>query len=146
ISREYRLADLLVRPEADSEKMCEAVLKRNYNEKDGESFGLLNERHLKESSDQARTQAIIQVRYKGYIDRQNMEIEKTKSQENTQLPSDLDYSSMNGLSNELKQKLSQNKPRNVGRAARIPGMTPAAISLLLVYVKKHGQSYRNKIA
>ncbi len=146
ISREYRLADLLVRPEADSEKMCEAVLKRNYNEKDGESFGLLNERHLKDSSDQARTQAIIQVRYKGYIDRQNMEIEKTKSQENTQLPSDLDYSSMNGLSNELKQKLSQSKPRNVGRAARIPGMTPAAISLLLVYVKKHGQSYRNKIA
>jgi tRNA uridine 5-carboxymethylaminomethyl modification enzyme len=75
-----------------------------------------------------------------------MEIERTKSQENTQLPSDLDYSSMNGLSNELKQKLSQSKPGNVGRAARIPGMTPAAISLLLVYAKKHGQSYHSKIA
>jgi tRNA uridine 5-carboxymethylaminomethyl modification enzyme len=101
---------------------------------------------VKGVSDQAQAQAIIQVRYKGYIDRQKAEIEKTKSQENTKLPKDLDYSSMNGLSNELKQKLLQSRPANLGRAARIPGMTPAAISLLLVYVKKHGQSYSSKIA
>lgn len=146
ISREYRLADLLVRPEADSKKMCDAVLGKNSYENDAKLFGLLSECHLKDASDQARTQAIIQVRYRGYIDRQNIEIEKTKSQENTELPNDLDYSSMNGLSNELKQKLLQSRPANVGRAARIPGMTPAAISLLLVHVKKHGQSYQTKTA
>ena len=146
IKREYRLADLLVRPEADGKKVCDAVLKPNSDEKDGKLFGLLGENHLRDSSDQARTQAIIQVRYKGYIDRQSLEIEKTKSQETTKLPKDLDYSSMNGLSNELKQKLLQSRPGNVGRAARIPGMTPAAISLLLVYVKKHGQSYQTKTA
>jgi tRNA uridine 5-carboxymethylaminomethyl modification enzyme len=146
IRREYRLADLLVRPEADGKKMCDAVLKPNSDEKDGKLFGLLGENQLRDSSDQARTQAIIQVRYKGYIDRQSLEIEKTKSQETTKLPKDLDYSSMNGLSNELKQKLLQSRPGNVGRAARIPGMTPAAISLLLVYVKKHGQSYQTKTA
>jgi tRNA uridine 5-carboxymethylaminomethyl modification enzyme len=121
-------------------------LKPNSDEKDGKLFGLLGENQLRDSSDQARTQAIIQVRYKGYIDRQSLEIEKTKSQETTKLPKDLDYSSMNGLSNELKQKLLQSRPGNVGRAARIPGMTPAAISLLLVYVKKHGQSYQTKTA
>lgn len=142
ISREYRLADLLVRPEADSKKMCDAVLKPNSDEKNAKLSGLLGERHLTDSSDQARAQAIIQVRYRGYIDRQNLEIEKTKSQETTELPRDLDYSAMNGLSNELKQKLLQSKPGNVGRAARIPGMTPAAISLLLVHVKKHGRSYQ----
>jgi tRNA uridine 5-carboxymethylaminomethyl modification enzyme len=146
IRREYRLADLLVRPEADGKKVCDAVLKPNSDEKDGKLFGLLGENQLRDSSDQARTQAIIQVRYKGYIDRQSLEIEKTKSQETTKLPKDLDYSSMNGLSNELKQKLLQSRPGNVGRAARIPGMTPAAISLLLVYVKKHGQSYQTKTA
>lgn len=144
VKREYRLADLLVRPEVDSKKMCDAVLKPNRDEKEAKLVGLLSDRHLKDSSDQARAQAVIQVRYKGYIDRQNLEIEKTKSQETTELPRDLDYSSMNGLSNELKQKLLQSRPGNVGRAARIPGMTPAAISLLLVYVKKHGHSYQTK--
>jgi tRNA uridine 5-carboxymethylaminomethyl modification enzyme len=146
IKREYRLADLLVRPEADSKKMCDAVLKQNDDEKNAKLSVLLNNRHLKDSSDQAQVQAIIQVRYKGYIDRQNTEIEKTKRQETTELPRDLDYSSMNGLSNELKQKLLQSKPDNVGRAARIPGMTPAAISLLLVHVKKHGQLFQTKTA
>lgn len=146
IKREYRLADLLVRPEADSKKMCDAVLKQNDGEKNAKFSVLLNNRHLKDSSDQAQAQAIIQVRYKGYIDRQNTEIEKTKRQETTELPRDLDYSSMNGLSNELKQKLLQSKPDNVGRAARIPGMTPAAISLLLVHVKKHGQLVQTKTA
>ena len=135
-----------MRPEADSKKMCDAVLKQNDDEKNTKLSVLLNNRHLKDSSDQAQVQAIIQVRYKGYIDRQNTEIEKTKRQETTELPRDLDYSSMNGLSNELKQKLLQSKPDNVGRAARIPGMTPAAISLLLVHVKKHGQLFQTKTA
>jgi tRNA uridine 5-carboxymethylaminomethyl modification enzyme len=59
-----------------------------------------------------------------------------KKQENTALPLDFNYQQMSGLSNELKQKLLAAKPENIGRASRIPGMTPAAISLLLVYLKK----------
>ena len=60
-----------------------------------------------------------------------------KRQEDTRLPKDLDYEIMQGLSNELKQKLIKARPKNIGRASRIPGMTPAAISLILVYLKKH---------
>ena len=60
-----------------------------------------------------------------------------KRQENTALPEDFDYEQMQGLSNELKQKLIAAKPENIGRASRIPGMTPAAISLLLIYLKKY---------
>ena len=60
-----------------------------------------------------------------------------KRQEDTRLPEDLDYEIMQGLSNELKQKLIKARPENIGRASRIPGMTPAALSLILVYVKKH---------
>ena len=79
----------------------------------------------------------IQLKYQGYIDRQQSEIEKLKRQENTVLPADFNYREMQGLSNELKQKLEAVRPENIGRAARIPGMTPAAVSLLLIYLKKY---------
>ena len=89
------------------------------------------------SQDQAQQQVEIQIKYQGYIDRQADEIERLKRQENTALPEDFDYEQMQGLSNELKQKLIAVKPENIGRASRIPGMTPAAISLLFIYLKKH---------
>ena len=89
------------------------------------------------AADQARKQVEVQVKYQGYVDRQTEEIARVKKQESTSLPADLDYEKMQGLSNELKQKLIMAKPENVGRASRIPGMTPAAVSLLLVYLKKH---------
>ena len=85
---------------------------------------------------QARLQAEIQIKYQGYIDRQQDEIHRLKKQENTVLPKDFDYENMQGLSTEIKQKLMAAKPENIGRASRIPGMTPAAISLLLIYLKK----------
>ena len=89
------------------------------------------------AADQARKQVEVQVKYQGYVDRQTEEIARVKKQESTSLPADLDYEKMQGLSNELKQKVIMAKPVNVGRASRIPGMTPAAVSLLLVYLKKH---------
>ena len=79
----------------------------------------------------------MHVKYQGYIDRQSEEIARVKKQENTALPANLDYEVMQGLSNELKQKLQKARPENIGRASRIPGMTPAALSLILVYLKKH---------
>jgi tRNA uridine 5-carboxymethylaminomethyl modification enzyme len=86
---------------------------------------------------QAKQQAETQIKYQGYIDRQTEEIERLKRQENTAIPADIDYSDMQGLSNELRQKLAAAQPENIGRASRISGMTPAAISLLLIHVKKH---------
>jgi len=83
-------------------------------------------------------QVEIQARYAGYIDRQSAEIEKTRRHEETALPCELDYAAVSGLSNELKSKLEDVRPATLGQAARIPGMTPAAISLLLVHLKKTG--------
>ena len=89
------------------------------------------------AADQARKQVEVHLKYQGYIDRQSEEIARMKRQEDTRLPEDLDYETMQGLSNELKQKLIKARPENIGRASRIPGMTPAALSLILVYLKKH---------
>lgn len=131
ITREYSLADLLARPRVEHGPLLAA-----YN-------GLeANDSEAKEEIQtaievQSAQQAEIQIKYQGYIDRQEEDIGRLKKQENTKLPADLDYQQMQGLSNELKQKLIEARPENIGRASRIPGITPAAISLLLIYLKKH---------
>lgn len=125
MAREYSLADLLARPHVDYVALCQAV-----DDEDAPLSGL-------DGIDQQVAQQVeIQLKYQGYINRQEDEIDHLKRQENTVLPGDFDYQHMQGLSNELKQKLILAKPENIGRASRIPGMTPAAISLLLVYLKK----------
>jgi tRNA uridine 5-carboxymethylaminomethyl modification enzyme len=86
---------------------------------------------------QVAEQVEIQFKYAGYIDRQRDEIEQMQRQENTALPADMDYSLISGLSNELRSKLESVRPASIAQASRIQGMTPAAISLLLVYLKKH---------
>jgi tRNA uridine 5-carboxymethylaminomethyl modification enzyme len=78
----------------------------------------------------------IDAHYAGYVERQGTEIERQRRQAETRLPADLDYRAVNGLSNELREKLGRVRPEDIGQAARISGMTPAAISLLLVHVKK----------
>ena len=78
----------------------------------------------------------ISVKYQGYIERQNDEIEQMKRLENTLLPLDFDYKSVSGLSNEIVQKLSQIRPTTLGQASRISGVTPAAVSLLAMTIKK----------
>ncbi|CDL86594.1 tRNA uridine-5-carboxymethylaminomethyl(34) synthesis enzyme MnmG [Xenorhabdus cabanillasii] len=87
---------------------------------------------------QAADQVEIQVKYEGYIARQQEEIEKQLRNENTALPVDLDYKQVSGLSNEVVAKLNDHKPSSIGQASRISGITPAAISILLVWLKKQG--------
>jgi tRNA uridine 5-carboxymethylaminomethyl modification enzyme len=87
---------------------------------------------------QAAEQVEIQIKYAGYIERQLQDIEKKKRHEDTLIPADFDYSQISGLSNEVVAKLTEAKPETIGKASRISGITPAAISLLLVYLKKHG--------
>jgi len=86
----------------------------------------------------AAEQVEIQIKYEGYINRQQDEIAKHERNENSRLPTQFDYSAVKGLSNEVVMKLNQSLPETVGQASRIQGITPAAISLLLVYLKKQG--------
>jgi tRNA uridine 5-carboxymethylaminomethyl modification enzyme len=87
---------------------------------------------------QAAEQVEIQIKYAGYIERQKDEIAKTLRNENTLIPIDFNFSQISGLSNEVVSKLTDSRPETIGKAGRIPGITPAAVSLLLVYLKKHG--------
>jgi tRNA uridine 5-carboxymethylaminomethyl modification enzyme len=87
---------------------------------------------------QAAEQVEIKIKYQGYIDRQLDEIAKLKRYEDTVLPLELDYSQIKGLSNEVFSKLNEIKPESIGQASRISGITPAAISILLIYLKKNG--------
>lgn len=80
----------------------------------------------------------IQAKYAGYIERQRDEIERQRQYDDTPLPEALDYAAVGGLSNEVRQKLSERRPATIGHAGRIPGVTPAALSLLLVHLKKCG--------
>ncbi|MEH6635381.1 MAG: tRNA uridine-5-carboxymethylaminomethyl(34) synthesis enzyme MnmG [Halioglobus sp.] len=127
ITREYSLAELLKRPEVEYADV--AGLK-------GEPCTDL----------QAAEQVAIQAKYAGYIDRQQDDIERLRRYENTLLPADLDYATVPGLSNEVRQKLGETRPETLARAGRIPGVTAAAISLLLIYLKKHGALARTNQA
>ncbi|WP_027853456.1 tRNA uridine-5-carboxymethylaminomethyl(34) synthesis enzyme MnmG [Marinobacterium litorale] len=117
MTREYNLADLIKRPELGYSDV--AALK-------GDAV----------ADPRVAEQVEIQLKYSGYIDRQKDEIAQMQRQENTPLPTDFDYETVGGLSNEIKAKLQQQRPETLAQAARIQGMTPAAISLLLVHLKK----------
>ena len=93
----------------------------------------------------AAEQVEIQIKYAGYIARQLDEIAKTQRHENSLLPMDFDYSKISGLSNEVVAKLTEARPETIGKASRISGITPAAISLLLVYLKKHGMLRKQEL-
>ena len=80
------------------------------------------------------------VKYEGYIKRQQIDIERLQRNENTPIPEHIDYKKVVGLSNEVKQKLSEARPVSLARASRLPGVTPAAISLLMIYLKKERQA------
>ncbi|MCY1286679.1 tRNA uridine 5-carboxymethylaminomethyl modification enzyme MnmG [compost metagenome] len=87
---------------------------------------------------QVAEQVEIKTKYAGYIDRQQDEIARLRASEDTLLPVDLDYATISGLSKEIQHKLGQHRPQTLGQAGRIPGVTPAAISLLLIHLKKRG--------
>lgn len=91
-------------------------------------------------------QVEVQAKYAGYVDKQRVEIEKTRRHESKAIPENIDYADVKGLSNEVRQKLTDHRPSTLGQAGRTPGVTPAAISLLLVYLKKNGGQLNNKPA
>ena len=121
LSREYKLYDLLRRPNVTYAALTSLPTV-------GEPV----------ADEKVAEQVEIQCKYAGYIDRQQEEIHKQRRNEETRLPDSLDYALVRGLSNEVRQKLQNQRPVTLGQAARIPGITPAAISLLLVYLKKAG--------
>jgi tRNA uridine 5-carboxymethylaminomethyl modification enzyme len=89
---------------------------------------------------QVKLQVEVQAKYSGYLKRQMQEIDRQQRHEDTLLPADIDYSAVSGLSNEARQALSAVRPQTLGQAARIPGLTPAAVSLLLVHLKKQSRA------
>jgi tRNA uridine 5-carboxymethylaminomethyl modification enzyme len=121
VTKENTLEDLIRRPEMTYQKLMQI-----------EAFG------PKVENKQAAEQVEIQIKYAGYIERQKDEIAKTLRNENTLIPMEFDFSQISGLSNEVVAKLTDSRPETIGKAGRISGITPAAVSLLLVYLKKHG--------
>lgn len=119
LTRDYRVSELLTRPELSYTDLMKV---------EGLGPGIVDS--------SIAEQIEIQAKYQGYIDRQLVEIQRQARYENITLPLNLDYNFVRGLSNEVREKLIQHKPLNLGQASRIPGVTPAAISLLLVYIKK----------
>ncbi len=90
--------------------------------------------------EQSQLQVDVQARYAGYIRRQTDEIDRQRRHEGTALPADIDYGQVPGLSHEVRQRLGESRPETLGLAARVPGVTPVAISLLLVHLKKRGRA------
>ena len=123
IEREYSLYDLLRRPDVTYQSLM--------------SLKIGDASVATETLDPLVIEQIeIQARYQGYIDRQSEEVAKSLSSEEARLPDDIDYTVIGGLSNEIQQKLIRHRPETIGQASRIQGMTPAAISILLVHLKR----------
>ncbi|MGH8397598.1 MAG: tRNA uridine-5-carboxymethylaminomethyl(34) synthesis enzyme MnmG [Gammaproteobacteria bacterium] len=124
LAKETRALDLLRRPEVNYQKLV--------------SLECVGDAKV---APVVAEQVEIHVRYAGYIERQQQEVLRTRRQEETALASDFDFSTVHGLSNEVRQKLTEVHPQTLGQAARIPGITPVAISLLLVHLKKHNTKF-----
>ncbi len=90
--------------------------------------------------EQVKLQVDVQAKYSGYLRRQNEEIERQQRNDELRLPENIDYGDVGGLSNEARQRLRDVRPQTLGQAARIPGLTPAAVSLLLVHLKKRDRA------
>ena len=119
IEREYSLQDLLRRPGVDYASLATLP-----------GFG------AEAAPAEVAEQVEIQVKYQGYIDRQAEENARRDQIETVLLPAEMDYAQVPGLSKEVQQKLTQHRPETLGQASRLSGMTPAAVSLLLVYLKR----------
>jgi tRNA uridine 5-carboxymethylaminomethyl modification enzyme len=113
---EYGYADIAALPEIGASEPLEAM--------------------VDEQREQVKMQIEVQAKYAGYIDRQQREIAKHARQESLRLPEDIDYAIVDGLSNEARQRLESTRPVTLGQASRLEGMTPSAVSLLLIHLKK----------
>jgi tRNA uridine 5-carboxymethylaminomethyl modification enzyme len=134
IEHEYSLAELLKRPDVDFDAVAEVAALA------APEFGVSRETLRLELgpdlADAVIEQAQISIKYAGYIDKQNRDVERAASFEELRLPETLDYAEVTALSFEARQKLAKHRPATLGQASRISGITPAAISLLLVHMKK----------
>jgi tRNA uridine 5-carboxymethylaminomethyl modification enzyme len=129
LSREAHAFDLLRRPEI------------SYDDLQGVVPAAAAEWHDDERlCEQVKLQVEVQAKYSGYLQRQSDEIERQHRYEELRLPADIDYSQVGGLSNEARERLGEVRPQTLGQAARIPGLTPAAVSLLLVHLKKRDRA------
>ena len=126
INREYNLLDLLKRPEINYQNIIELS---------GSGVSAIA------VSEQVETR----IKYQGYIDRQQDEIDRMHKNESLRIPESFSYHLVSGLSNEVRQKLCDTKPETLGQASRIPGITPAAISLLLIFIKRHASNVSQEI-
>jgi tRNA uridine 5-carboxymethylaminomethyl modification enzyme len=117
LEREYSLHDLLRRPNVRYEQLVPLL---------GST----------PADPEVAEQVEIEAKYAGYIERQKDEVARQAAQESTAIPADMDYASVRGLSREVQQRLEQHRPETVGQASRIQGITPAAIALLLVHLKR----------
>jgi tRNA uridine 5-carboxymethylaminomethyl modification enzyme len=127
IEHEYNLFELLRRPEVGYSALMTLT-----SAADGQVEGTDDPLVVE--------QLEISAKYQGYIDRQAEEVARSGSFENTLLPEGIDYAKVAGLSNEVKQRLTQHRPQSIGQASRVQGITPAAISLLLIHLKRLGLS------
>jgi tRNA uridine 5-carboxymethylaminomethyl modification enzyme len=129
LSRETHGFDLLRRPEISYDDLQGVVPMAAADWQDDERL-----------SEQVKLQVEVQAKYSGYLQRQSDEIERQHRHEEMRLPADIDYSQVGGLSNEARERLGDVRPETLGQAARIPGLTPAAVSLLLVHLKKRDRA------
>ncbi len=134
LSRDYSAFELLLRPEVDYDDLLQIIGAPVWSDIDDRL------------ASQVKAQIEVRAQYAGYIERQQDEIERQQRNEDTRLPDDIDYLQVAGLSNEVRQKLSEARPVTVGQASRVPGVTPAAVSILLVHLKKRAAKTVARVA
>ncbi len=137
LSREQSALELLKRPGVDYETLASIATVGRY-----EGASVLEEPMRSAQRQLITRQVEIEARYAGYVERQREEIARSRRNETLALPAGIDYEAVHGLSAEVRQKLKARRPETVGHAARIPGVTPAAVSILLVHLKKKRRSRR----
>jgi len=135
LTREAHAFDLLRRPQVHYDDL--SGLAESSREVEAAAAAWRGDERLRY---QVAQQVDVQAKYSGYLIRQSQEIERQQRHEELSLPADLDYAAVGGLSNEARQRLGDVRPETLGQAARIPGLTPAAVSLLLVHLKKRDRA------
>ena len=129
LPREQRAFELLRRPDVDYAALTSLA-----------AVGTLAADDDERLTPQVSLQVEVRAKYSGYIERQQTEIERQLRHEQTRLPDAIDYAVVAGLSNEARQRLSESRPETVGQASRLPGITTATISILLVHMKKRARA------
>jgi tRNA uridine 5-carboxymethylaminomethyl modification enzyme len=146
MTRDASAFEMLRRPEVSYDALLELVGKPDWMRVPEVHAGVAPLAFDDRLPTQIRAQVEVRAKYAGYIERQEDEVERQRRNEETRLPDDLDYMQVAGLSHEVRQKLSAARPATIGLAGRLPGMTPAAVSILIVHLKKRGYGARARVA